>query len=133
MRGRERFSPPPVGSTSLMGIFGILVLAVLAVLSLTTALADQRLSDAAAQSVSAYYEADNRAEEIFARLRQGELPEGVQVEGNLYCFRCPISHNQQLEAVLRKDSGGWTVLRWQAVALPQTGDENTNLWNGGIP
>ena len=133
MKQKTEFSLPFLGGSSLLTIFTVLCLTMLALLSLATVRAEQRLAESSAQAAVSWYQADQQAQTVFARLRNGETVPEVQEKDGEYRFSCPISHNQQLEAVLRKDSSGWTVLRWQAVALPQTGDENTNLWNGGIP
>ena len=132
---RERFSPPAVGGGSLLVIFAVLCLPVIALLSLSTVQADGRLSDASTKALTTYYAADCQAEDILARLRDGELPEGVTVsvspEGDTYAYECPISDTQTLAVeVLLKDTT-YTVLRWQAVSTadwePDTGLE---LWDG---
>ena len=82
MEDKKRFSPPVVGGSSLLVIFAVLCLTVFALLSLSTVRADVRLSEASAQAVSGYYQADCQAEAILARLRSGELPPGVTAEGD---------------------------------------------------
>ena len=132
---RERFSPPAVGGGSLLVIFAVLCLTVCSLLGLSTVQADGRLSEASAKAVAAYYAADCRAEEILARLRDGELPEGVTVsvtpEGDTYAYDCPISDTQTLAAEVLMEDTAYTVLRWQAVSTadwePDTGLE---LWDG---
>lgn len=134
-RKRERFSPPAVGGISLLVVFAVLCLTVFALLSLTTVRADSRLADASAQAVSGYYAADRQAQEILARLRMGELPEGVDAVGDTYSYTCPISDTQELqvEVELRLD-GSYTVLRWQAAAVGEwTIDEGLNIWDGTLP
>ena len=84
MRTREKFSPPVVGGSSLLVIFAVLCLTVFALLGLSTVQADQRLSDASAKAVSDYYGADTQAEQIFAQLRSGQVPQGVAVSGDTY-------------------------------------------------
>ena len=54
--------------------FAVLCLTVFAVLSLTTVQADARLAEASARAVEEYYAADCAAQEILARLRNGETP-----------------------------------------------------------
>ena len=72
MEDKKRFSPPVVGGSSLLVIFAVLCLTVFALLSLSTVRADVRLSEASAQAVSGYYQADCQAEAILARLRSGD-------------------------------------------------------------
>ncbi len=135
MGEKERFSPPAVGGSSLLVIFAVLCLTVFALLGLSSVQASGRLSDASAQAVSAYYDADCRAEEILSALRQGEVMEGVrQEEDGVYAYTCPISDTQALEVRVRVDGGAWTVLRWQAVSTAQwEADESLDLWDGGVP
>lgn len=122
---------PPIGGSSLLVIFAVLCLTVFALLSLSTAQAGSRLSDASAQAVSDYYRADCRAEEILAQLRSGQLPEGVSVEDGVYSYTCPISDTQALAVSVRLDRDHYTVLRWQAVStIEWTPDESIDLWDG---
>lgn len=131
---RKRFSPPAVGGSSLLAIFGILAMTVFALLSLTSAMARQRLAEQSLEAVSAYYEADNRAEAIFAALRAGELPPEVEQRENVYVFSCEISKNQQLAVELKEEMGIWTVLRWQAVpGGVETKTEALPVWDGSFP
>ena len=131
MAKRNSFPAPAVGGSSLLVIFAVLCLTVFALLSISTSLADRRLSDAAVQAVSAYYEADARAEEIFARLKNGELPEGVTVENGYYAYTCPVSATQQLHVLLHKEAEEWTVLRWQTAAIGTwQGDDSLPVWDG---
>jgi hypothetical protein len=130
---KEHFSPPAVGGSSLLVIFAVLCLTVFALLGLSTVQADGRLSDASTSAVSAYYAADCQAETILARLRAGEMPEGVTVQGDVYAYACPISDTQDLEVEVRLDGSDYTVLRWQAVSTVQwQSDTNLDVWDGGI-
>ena len=131
MERKNRASYPALGGSSLLVIFAVLVLAVFMMLTLTTVQADRRLSDASIEAVSGYYAADLQAEEIFARLRSGELPAQVQVENGYYRYSCPISETQTLEVTLLRENDNWQILRWQAVAntaSPST--EPLPVWDG---
>lgn len=130
MKKKERLSPPPVGGSSLLVIFAVLCLTVFALLSLSTVQAEQRLSDAAAQGVTAYYQADLEAEKIFARLRAGETVPGVREENGRVLYTCPISENQMLQVELRKTKDSWQIIRWQAVAQPGRIEETLPVWDG---
>ena len=145
---QSRFSPPAVGGTSLLVVFAVLCLTVFAVLSLATVQADRRLADSAVQGVADYYAADCQAQEILARLRNGERPEGVAFSngvwpygvppsgsGPLYAgYAVPISDTQELQiSVLLMGGAGvdYVVQRWQAVPTGEwEGDESLNLWDG---
>ena len=138
-RSKERFSIPMVGGSSLLIIFAVLCLTIFTLLALSTVQANRRLSEASIQAVTDYYAADHQAQQIFARLRAGELPEGVVREVTfddsanigdsaaagdsppitLYHYSCSISDTQQLEVTLSHDGESWTVLRWQAVSTTE--------------
>ena len=131
MNNERKFSPPIVGGSSLLVIFAVLCLTVFALLGLSTVQAGGRLSKATAQAVSDYYTADCQAEEIFARLRSGQLPEGVGEENGVYFYTCPISPTQQLCVELEREGDGWRVLRWQAQSIAEwESDDSLNLWDG---
>ena len=131
MDKRQSFQAPVVGGSSLLVIFAVLCLTVFALLSLSTVQADSRLSDASAAAVSEYYAADCRAEEILARPRTGQVPEGVRVKADTYSYTCPISETQELQVEVRIRENGWEILRWQAVSTTQWNeDETLSLWDG---
>ena len=131
MKKKTEFSVPAVGAGSLLCAFAVLCLTVFALLSLTTVRGEGRLAEASAQAVRDYYAADLQAEEIFAALRRGELPEEVIRQDNVYSYRCPISENQYLLVALEKTEAGWQVLCWQAVAREMTGETDTlPVWQG---
>ena len=131
----KRFAAPAVGGSSLLVIFAVLCLTVFALLGLSTVRADGRLSDASAKAVSAYYEADCQAEAILARLRAGELQEGVEEsitpEGRTCVYTCPISDTQTLAVEVRLEGANYDILRWQAVSTADwEPDETLDLWDG---
>ena len=135
MKKQHSFSPPPVGGCSLLVIFAVLTLNVFALLGLSTVQAEQRLAQASAQAVSDYYAADLQAEQLFSRLRSGEIPPQVQHKDGTYRYACPITQQQTLMVELQFSADEWQVLRWQAVTLPQgsTADELLNVWDGSAP
>lgn len=130
MKKPAPISPPAIGGSSLLVSFAVLCLTVFALLSLSTVQAEKRLSDAAADAVTAYYEADLEAERIFARLRSGETLPGVQESAGIYSYTCPISENQTLLVKLQKTEAAWTVLRWQAAAQPEELSQTLPVWDG---
>ena len=127
----RRGSAPVIGGSSLLVIFAVLCLTVFALLGLSTVQADGRLSDASANAVSAYYTADCRAEEILAQLRGGEIPEGVQVSGDVYSYMCPILDTSALQVSVRVQGDTYEVLCWKAVVTAEwTIDETLSVWDG---
>lgn len=133
MANREKngFTPPALGGSSLLVVFAVLSLTVFALLSLSTVRANQRLGDASTKAVTDYYAADTQAQEILARLRMGDVVEGVTVEGDRVTYRCPISDTQALEVELRQEGDTYQILRWQAVAtVAWQESDNTEYWDG---
>lgn len=137
---RESFAPPALGGSSLLVVFAVLALTVFALLSLSTVRADVRLGDATEAMVSGYYAADVKAQEILARLRNGETP--VEVTTHLedswtlltrYTYEVPISDTQELQVEVLVDpgDGSYQVLRWQAVAVGDWEfDDSLEIWDG---
>ena len=84
-----------------------------------------------ADSVEAYYEADCMAEELYARLRLGELPAEVMQEGDTYTYVCPVSETNELQVVLYKTGEQWEVIRWNVVSTAAwESDVSLDLWDG---
>ncbi len=131
-RQRDHLSAPATGGISLLTVFAVLALTVFALLSLSTVRADERLSLASAQAVRDYYAADNGAQEILARLRAGEVPLDVTIDGGIYSYAVPISENQELQVELRVEGSIYTVLKWQAVSLGdwEGVEGELDLWDG---
>ena len=130
MKKQETFSPAAVGGSSLMVIFAVLCMTVFALLTLSSVQAERRLADAATQSVTAYYEADLKAEKIVARLRAGEQIPGLEEKNGTYEFEIPISGRQTLAVALAQREDDWVILRWQAVTREDELDETLNVWKG---
>lgn len=131
MKQKEHVKLPAVGGSSLLVIFTVLCLTVFALLGLGTAQASQRLTDAAADSVTAYYEADAQAELILARLRGGEDVAGVNRDGDLCYFTCPVSERQVLAVTVRLQDDDYEILRWQTVSTTAwEADDSMEVWDG---
>ena len=131
MDKKERTFLPAVGGSSLLVIFSVLCLTVFALLCLAQAQAGQRLSKASAEAVAAYYRADMQAQEILARLRSGQVPQGVRVDGTHCFYECPISSTQTL--VVEVEQKDYTVLRWQAESsVDWEADDTLLVWDGEL-
>lgn len=133
------FTPPAVGGVSLLVVFAVLSLTVFALLSLATVQADVRLADASAQAVSDYYAADCAAQEILARIRNGEQPEGVTFSGSGLLraeYAVPISDTQELQVsvILRGIANReYVIERWQASSSGEWEfDDGLDLWDGDL-
>ncbi len=107
-----------VGGSSLLMIFAVLCLTVFALLAVGSARSAARLSDASADACAAYYSADVKAEEIFARIREGNIPDGVTADGgNVYSYSVAISDGLDLSVSVRQnEDGGWTVVSRRTVS-----------------
>jgi hypothetical protein len=134
MDKKRGLTPPAVGASSLLVIFAVLCLTVFALLSISTVQADQRLSDSAAAAVQGYYAADCQAEEILARLRSGQIPDGVTESDGIYTYTCPISDTQDLAVEIAVQGTDYTILRWQAVSVAEwEADDRLYVWDGEEP
>ena len=130
MKQRMDQSMPTIGGTSLLVIFGVLCLVVFSLLSLNTVLAEQRISEAYARQTEQWYAADLQAQEIFARLRNGETVPGVEKEENGYRYVVPVSAYQTLQVTLRETEGRWEICSWRAIAHPEEEDKTLPVWSG---
>ena len=129
---KKRTSLPMVGGSSLLVIFAVLCLCIFALLSLNTAQAGARLSRRSAEAVSAYYAAETQAEEILARLREGDIPDSVSFSGDICSYTCPISDTQELRVTVRLDNANsYELLQWQTVSTsPWQADDSIDVWDG---
>ena len=130
MKQRSDQSMPTIGGASLLVIFGVLCLVVFSLLSLNTVLAEQRISEAYARQTEQWYSADLQAQEIFARLRNGEMVPGVEKEGTMYRYAVPVSEYQTLQVTLRETEGRWEICSWRAIAHPEEEDKTLPVWSG---
>ena len=130
MKKQGKLSVPATGGASLLVIFAVLCLVIFALLSLNTVLAERRISEASAQAAADWYAADLEAQEVFARLRNGERVSGVVQTGENYAYSVPVSQHQTLMVTVQKTDGGWEVVSWYAVAHPEDGDTALPVWQG---
>ena len=130
MKQHEKLTMPAIGGSSLLVIFGVLCLVIFSLLSLSTVLAESRLSEAAAQRTQQWYAADLQAQEVFARLRSGEMPAGVEKSDAYYRYSVPVSENQTLQVILREAEDCWEVISWQTIPNPEDGDTTLPVWQG---
>ncbi|MBQ6720037.1 MAG: hypothetical protein IJN20_06800 [Oscillospiraceae bacterium] len=131
MKQKNGISIPAVGAGSLLTTFAVLCMTVFALLCIATVQEEKRQEKATDEAVAAYYAADFQAEQIFARLRRGEQVEDVVQQDNIFIYQCPISEQQELLVILEQTDSEWKVLRWQAVAREDTGEDVTlPVWNG---
>lgn len=133
MAKNRKMAVTTVGGSSILTIFAVLCFIVFALLSLSTAKADSVLAERSVEAVSRYYEADTQAEEILARLRSGEIPDGVTDEGGgKFSYSCPIDENQKLQVLVKLSGGDFKILRWQKEYSGEwKTDDSMKVWGGG--
>ena len=128
---KRRESAAPVGAGMLLVSFAVLCLVAFAALYLSSAGAEDRLSRASAETLLARREADAEAEAILARLRAGEVPEGVRQENDVYDYTVPIAPDRELQVSVRRAGETYTVLSWREVPTGDwQADESLTLWDG---
>ena len=128
---KRRESAAPVGAGRLLVSFAVLCLVAFAALCLSSAGAEDRLSRASAETLLARREADAEAEAILARLRTGEVPEGVRQENDVYDYTVPIAPDRELQVSVRRAGEEYTVLSWREVPTGDwQADERLTLWDG---
>lgn len=130
MKKRKDLAAPNIGGSSLLVIFAVLCLTVLSLLSLSTVLAEQRLSDAYGQATARWYAADLEAQEIYARLRSGETVEGVEQIDGQHVYSVTVSEHQTLRVILENRNGSWEVISWQTLAHMEERDNALPVWQG---
>ena len=127
----RRESAAPVGAGMLLVSFSVLCLVAFAALCLSSASAEDRLSRASAETLLARREADAEAEAILARLRAGEVPEGVRQENDVYDYTVPIAPDRELQVSVWRAGETYTVLSWREVPTGDwQADERLTLWDG---
>lgn len=123
--------PTGLGLSSLLVIFGVLCLCVFVMLSVSTMKNQQTLTQKAQESMTDYYAADSRAQEILARLRSGEFPEYVTEENGVYSYCCTVSENRILAVSVRILGTDYEILRWQTVSTADwQPEEALPVWQG---
>ncbi|SFQ36167.1 hypothetical protein SAMN02910358_01765 [Lachnospiraceae bacterium XBB1006] len=113
--------PTPVGGSSLLVIFAVLTLTVFALLGLATVRADVRMADENRKAIGQYYEADQKAENILSKIRQGKVPSEVQEKKHVYAYSVPVSRTQVLSVVVKVDGDAYQIFQWKEI--------NSKEWN----
>ncbi|MCR4955940.1 MAG: hypothetical protein K6A30_04585 [Lachnospiraceae bacterium] len=106
---------PAIGGSSLLVIFAVLCLTVFALLALATVKADMRMADESTKAVKNYYKADSEAEEILAKIREGETPAMVTNSGDYYAYSTKVSGTQVLSVVVKVQGQDYRVYRWKVM------------------
>ncbi len=141
-----------IGGASIILLIAVFGLTVFAVLSIRASYKERQMAQKNREAVEAYYEADARAEEIFAQVankwedagRVGsaqavldalKLSEEMEakVAENEISFQVDVDHNRVLYVSLGLDKGGCSVLHWKLVSgTSGSYGESIDLWDGGF-
>jgi len=125
---KRKLSFTSVGGSSILTIFAVLCFLVFALLSLSTAKANYNLSE---KSVNNYYAADTKAEEIYAQIRAGNMPDGVKQKGNTYTYTCAIDDKQKLLVEIKKQKEKFHVVKWEKQYTGEwKPDDTIDVWDG---
>lgn len=128
---KRKMSFTSVGGSSILTIFAVLCFIIFALLSLSTAKANRVLAQKSVDAVSHYYQADTQAEEILAQIRQGQVPEGVEKDGNRYAYSCPVDDNQQLTIEVEYRDNEVRILKWRKEYIGDWQPEDKiEVWDG---
>ena len=97
MREKKATYPPiNIGTSFMLVIFILLCMVIFAVLSLSSALKDYDYAKQKANRTTAYYEACNEAEEIYAKIEEENHREDSIV------YSVPINESEQLQVTLKR-------------------------------
>ena len=148
-RSKPQKSIISTGITSFVLIFVMLSLLTFSVLSLVSAQANLRLSRKSADRTSAYYAAENEANEVLMGLVKaaGESPKALEAyaagadvtltDGARAAYQVPLGEDQVLAVELTLPAGEapCRIDRWQAVSrYDWAPDDSLNLLStGGLP
>lgn len=129
-----------VGSSSLLLIFVVLSLVSFSVLSLSSAVADKKMTDKLEAKTTAYYEACNQAEEqlhtisvSLQELYNAGLSEEAYLKeaGKITSFMIAVSDTQNLEVVIEpiypqnKGDALYEITRWSLTAVSIPAQDNS--------
>ena len=128
---KKKISFTSVGGSSIITIFAVLCFIIFALLSLSTSKADSTLARKSVDAVAKYYQADTKAEEILAQIREGIIPEGVFSDGNFYSYQCPIDDKQQLSVEAEVTGDSYVIKKWKKEYIGEwKADDSIIVWGG---
>ena len=123
-----------VGGATLLMLFAVLCLTVFAVLSLISAKSQSALVQKSADAVTAYYQADTRAAEIYDEVAAGNLSSvktQASAAGTSYTYSVKIDDNQELQVALTENNGKLAIVTWKVCATGDWNiDEHLDVWDG---
>ena len=123
MRGKKAVYPPfNIGTSFMLVIFILLCMVIFAVLSLSSALKDYGYAKQKANRTTAYYEACNESEEIYAKIEMENHTEDSIV------YSLPINENEQLQVTLKRQSdaeNNYYIYSWLQISTQEWTADHT--------
>ena len=123
MREKKAAYPPiNIGTSFMLVIFIMLCMVIFAVLSLSSALKDYDYTKQKANRTTAYYEACNEAEEIYAKIEEENHREDSIV------YSLPINENEQLQVTLKLQSdaeNNYYIYSWLQISTQEWTADHT--------
>lgn len=126
-----------IGSTLIVLVFSVLCLSIFALLSLTAAMSDKSMADAAVRTAKGYYDADTLAECILAEILEADITpdtvRGVSIttgkESGTVSFFCIISENKALHVEAAVFEEYYDILKWCVRDIEDwETDKRLNVW-----
>lgn len=117
------------GGSILMVILAVLCLVIFATTALSSAMANGRLSDAYADGVAEYYDADLKAQIIISAIRSGQLPENVSESEGKFRFSIPVGETRELTVELSVNGSDYEIQKYNVVYTGEwTPSKDMALW-----
>ena len=131
------------GSASIILVFAVLCLTIFSLISLTTANANQALTERQVQTVTGYYQADTLAERVLSQLLAlDEIPASIlgvdiTVDGDgqtdYVAYTCPASDGKALFVQVALYQNRYDIVYWQLFDTEEwTPDESLKVWDGVV-
>ncbi len=115
----SKSSPIGIGVISIITVLLVLTLSVFSVLTLVSARSDLELSERNAQTISAYYKADNEANKIYDNFVNSEETELIT--------EVVVSERQTLYLhLIKNDDGNTEILEWRTIPVMVDGFDGTS-------
>lgn len=137
MNKKNEFSIMSIGLITLVTIFIVLTMAIFSALSLTTSLNHSSRSSQYSQHVSEYYAANNKAEEVIAKiediLNESEATtfinalenEGITLTNSSYSFIEEINDSQSLAVTVEITYPSYKITQWQTIYTSEWDPDNS--------
>ena len=125
---QKKFTYPPlqIGTSFMLLVFIILCMVTFAVLSLSNSMKDYEYSKKNAERTTAFYEANNLAEEKLAEIDQALM--NGEVSEETVEFSVPMNDSESLEIVLETHPGQnprYSIVTWKQISSQEWSGDQT--------